>query len=107
VRDFRPLSDDNLDRVFGFGPEEVSEELVELLMEKLGLAGAETALADVDFRNVVTPQNVQEVLVKIAKCAADGAEEETDLSHDERALIRREAAKAVRNSFLRRVRRLN
>jgi hypothetical protein len=66
VPDFRPSRDDSLFSVFGMGPEEVRDELIEPIITKLGLIPDRQTFSCVDFSLIGTPQDAQNLLARVA-----------------------------------------
>lgn len=66
VFDFRPGLDDSLDKILAMGWEEVEDEMVLPLLEKLGLSTSEIDFTGFDFTSITTPREVIAFILKIA-----------------------------------------
>lgn len=66
IDDFRPEPDDNLYKVFAMDPEIVRDELIDVLLAKLGLSVSGIDFAGFDFASITTPRDVSEFVVKVA-----------------------------------------
>ena len=70
VPDFRPKADDSLPKIYSLGPEEVRDDLIEPLLDRLGLNVAGIDFRAVDFTSVVTPKDVGNLVMRIAAIGA-------------------------------------
>ncbi|BBF68395.1 hypothetical protein [Sphingomonas bisphenolicum] len=66
VPDFRPEPEDSLSKVYAMGPEEVRDDLVEPLLDRLGLDVEGIDFKGFDFALIATPRDVAQFMLKIA-----------------------------------------
>lgn len=67
VPDFRPCPDDDLAKIYAMGPEEVRDDLIDPLLDMLGLDVSGLDVAGFDFAAITTPRQVIEFLVNVAE----------------------------------------
>lgn len=65
VSDFRPAPDDSLADLHAMGPEEVLDELIEPLLDQLGLSVEGIDFAGFDFDSVKTPGDIANFMHKV------------------------------------------
>lgn len=66
VPDFRPDIDDNLMDIYAIDGEEVRDDLVEPIVEVLGIDTSNMDFSNLDFSSISTPKGVAGLLVRIA-----------------------------------------
>jgi hypothetical protein len=69
VADFRPDPDDDMARIYAMGVEEVMYDIIEPLLEKLGLSIDKFDLTDIDFKLIATPRDLAKFFVRVATMA--------------------------------------
>jgi hypothetical protein len=66
VPDFRPDPNDDLTKIYGKGPEEVQDDLIEPLLIRLGLCASGIDFRGFDFASVTTPKDAGRFVMKLA-----------------------------------------
>ncbi|WP_415644201.1 hypothetical protein [Sphingomonas antarctica] len=66
VPDFRPDPNDDLSKVNAMGPEEVRDDVIDPLLDRLGLSVSGIDFTDFDFSSVATPRDVIAFVTKVA-----------------------------------------
>lgn len=66
VPDFRPEPDDSLSKVYGMGPEEVRDDLLEPLMARLELNVDRIDFRDFDFASIQSPRDAVKFMMRVA-----------------------------------------
>lgn len=66
VRDFRPGPDDNLSGVYGMGPEDVRDDVIAPLLDRLGLSVQGIDFTGFDFSSIVNPRDAGRFVMRIA-----------------------------------------
>ena len=66
VEDFRPLPEDDLAEVYAMGPEEVRDDLIDPITEKLNLDLSRYDFKGFDFASLKTPSDVARFLMSLA-----------------------------------------
>ncbi len=80
VDDFRPEPDDDLYEVFAMDPEIVRDELVAVLLDKLGLSVRGIDFEGFNFASLTTPRDVSAFVVKVADAQSKtGTQRASDL----------------------------
>lgn len=72
VADFRPDLDDSLDEVYCMGPEEVRDDVIEPILDKMALDPSWIDFRGFDFASVTTPREVIAFILKIANAQNGG-----------------------------------
>ena len=67
VADFRPDTNDDLSRVYAMGPEEVRDDVIDPLLDRLGLSVSGMDFTGFDFASITTPKDISEFVAKIAE----------------------------------------
>lgn len=67
VADFRPDPNDDLSKVYAMGPEEVRDDVVDPLLDRLGLSVSGMDFTGFDFASITTPKDISEFVAKIAE----------------------------------------
>jgi hypothetical protein len=58
VPDFRPLPGDDLLKIYALGPEDVRDDIIEPLLDHLGIAPGDIDFAGFDFAALATPKSI-------------------------------------------------
>lgn len=66
IPDFRPDPDDNLAEVYAMGPEEVRDDIIEPLLNKLSLEVDQVDFTGFNFARITTPRDVAAFIGKVA-----------------------------------------
>jgi hypothetical protein len=66
IPDFRPGPDDNLAEVYAMGPEEVRDDIIEPLLNKLSLKVDRIDFTGFDFASIITPRDIAAFIVRVA-----------------------------------------
>jgi hypothetical protein len=66
VPDFRPDPNDDLSKVNAMGPEEVRDDVIDPLLDRLGLSVSGIDFTGFDFSSVATPRDVIAFVMKVA-----------------------------------------
>jgi hypothetical protein len=66
IPDFRPAPDDNLADVYAMGPEEVRDDIIEPLLNKLGLKVDHIDFTGFNFARITTPRDIAAFVVRVA-----------------------------------------
>lgn len=66
VEDFRPLPEDDLAKIYAMGPEEVRDDLISPIAEKLNLDLSRYDFEGFDFASLKTPSDVAIFLMSLA-----------------------------------------
>lgn len=69
VPDFRVDASDLLDATFGMGPEEVSDDLTDPLLDQLGLDVSMIDFTGLDFRKLKTVGDVAKLMIRVEQLA--------------------------------------
>lgn len=67
VPDFRPDPDDSLSEVYAKGPEEVWDDVIVPLLDKLGVSVSGIDFTRFNFSSVATPRDVVAFVMKVAE----------------------------------------
>lgn len=65
VPDFRPHPSESLTEVYGIGPEEAIDEVIEPILKRLGLSWDGLDFTGFDRESLVTPKDLGEFLMKV------------------------------------------
>ena len=66
VPDFRPDPNDDLSEVYAIGPEEVRDDVIDPLLDRLGLSVSGIDFTGFDFASIATPTDVVAFVMKVA-----------------------------------------
>lgn len=66
IADFRPDPNDDLAKVYAMGPEEVRDDLIDLLLTRLGVTVSGIDFTGFDFSSIATPRDVSRFVEKVA-----------------------------------------
>lgn len=67
VADFRPDPNDDLAKVYALGPEEVRDDIVDPLLDRLGLSFSGMDFTGFDFASITTPKDISAFVAKVAE----------------------------------------
>lgn len=80
VDDFRPEADDDLYKIFAMDPEIVRDEVIEPLLDRLGLSVEGIDFTGFDFSSITTPKDICRFVVKVADAQGTGERRFIDIA---------------------------